>query len=84
MDLYKFILEDKSRPLTKYVGLSPLGTTKIKFFQIKTRRPIVSNMVSSMGGEDQYGINIGEKSCNEIYFDDIANYKNDIECERKN
>lgn len=41
-------------------------------------------MVSSMGGEDQYGINIGEKSCNEIYFDDIANYKNDIECERKN
>jgi hypothetical protein len=49
MDLYRFILEDRSRPLTKYVGLSPLGTTKIKFFQIKTRRPIVSSMVSSMG-----------------------------------
>ena len=35
-------------------------------------------MVSTIGGEDQYGININEKNCNEIYFDDYTNYQNDI------
>ncbi len=64
MDLYRFILEDRSRSLTKYVGISLLNTSKIHFFQIKTKRPVVSSLVSSMGNEDQYGINIGEKSCN--------------------
>ena len=39
------------------------------FFQIKTRKSVVSSMVSSIENEDHYGINIGEKSCNEVYFD---------------
>lgn len=51
------------------MGLSTLGTTKIMFFQIKTRKSVVSSMVSSIENEDHYGINIGEKSCNEVYFD---------------
>lgn len=64
MDLYRFVLEDKSRPLTKYVALGDLRGTKLNFFQIKTRRPILSSMVANRGSEDQYGINLGEKNCN--------------------
>lgn len=60
------------------MGLSTLGTTKIMFFQIKTRKSVVSSMVSSIENEDHYGINIGEKSCNEVYFDEYTNYKNEV------
>jgi hypothetical protein len=68
--------------LTKYVALSEIGTTKLRFFQIKTRKPIISTMISTTGSEDQYGINVGEKNCNEIYFDELKNYEADITAER--
>ncbi len=39
-------------------------------------------MISTTGSEDQYGINVGEKNCNEIYFDELKNYEADITAER--